>query len=42
MSAQPKEVVEKILSTLGFPATVAEHILEDGVSWTSPPKTPAA
>jgi spoIIIJ-associated protein len=31
MSAQPKEVVEKILSTLGFPATVEQHTLEDGV-----------
>ena len=31
MSAQPKEVVEKILSTLGFPATVEQHNLDDGV-----------
>ena len=31
MPAQPKEVVEKILSSLGFPATVEEHTLEDGV-----------
>jgi spoIIIJ-associated protein len=31
MSAQPKEVVEKILSTLGFPAKVEEHALEDGI-----------
>ena len=31
MPAQPKEVVEKILSTLGFPATVEEHTMEDGV-----------
>ena len=31
MSAQPKEVVEKILSTLGFPASVEEHKLDDGV-----------
>ena len=31
MSAQPKEVVEKILSTLGFPATVEQHNVEDGL-----------
>jgi spoIIIJ-associated protein len=31
MSAQPKEVVEKILSTLGFPATVEQHNVEDGI-----------
>jgi spoIIIJ-associated protein len=31
MSAQPKEVVEKILHTLGFPATVEQHALEDGI-----------
>jgi len=29
MSAQPKEIVEKILGTLGFPATVEEHKLGD-------------
>ncbi|HEY3763025.1 MAG TPA: R3H domain-containing nucleic acid-binding protein [Verrucomicrobiae bacterium] len=29
--AQPKEVLEKILSTLGFPATVEEHQMDDGV-----------
>ena len=27
MPVQPKEIVEKILSTLGFPATVEEHKL---------------
>jgi spoIIIJ-associated protein len=30
MSAQPKEIVEKILTSLGFPATVEEHRLDDG------------
>jgi spoIIIJ-associated protein len=30
MSAQPKEIVEKILAALGFPATVEEHKLDDG------------
>jgi spoIIIJ-associated protein len=30
MSAQPKEIVEKILASLGFPATVEEHKLDDG------------
>ena len=30
MPAQPKEILEKILSSLGFPATVEEHKLEDG------------
>jgi spoIIIJ-associated protein len=29
MPAQPKEIVEKILGTLGFPATVEEHKLGD-------------
>ncbi len=29
MSAQPKEIVEKILGMLGFPATVEEHKLGD-------------
>ena len=29
MPAQPKEIVEKILGTLGFPATVEEHHLGD-------------
>jgi len=29
MSAQPKEIVEKILGTLGFPAVVEEHQLGD-------------
>lgn len=30
MAAQPKEIVEKILGTLGFPATVEEqHIADD-------------
>ena len=31
MPAQPKAVVEKILSLLDFPATVEEHPLEDGL-----------
>ena len=30
MPAQPKEILEKILATLDFPATVEEHKLEDG------------
>ena len=31
MPAQPKEILEKILTSLGFPATVEEHKMEDGV-----------
>jgi len=31
MAAQPKETLEKLLETLGFSATVEEHILDDGV-----------
>jgi spoIIIJ-associated protein len=31
MPAQPKEIVEKILSSLGFPATVETHELEEGL-----------
>jgi len=31
MPAQPKDTLEKILSSLGFPATVEEHQLEEGV-----------
>ena len=31
MPAQPKETLEKILSLLGFPATVEEHKMDDGV-----------
>ena len=31
MPAQPKETLEKILTTLHFPATVEEHKLEEGV-----------
>ena len=31
MTAQPKEIVEKILTLLNFPATVEEHKLEDGL-----------
>lgn len=31
MSAQPKDTLEKILNSLGFPATVAEHQLEEGL-----------
>jgi len=29
MPAQPKDILEKILGTLGFPATVEEHKLGD-------------
>lgn len=31
MPAQPKETLEKILTSLGFEATVEEHKMEDGV-----------
>lgn len=31
MSAQPKATLEKLLQLLGFPATVEEHTLEDGL-----------
>jgi spoIIIJ-associated protein len=31
MPAQPKEIVEKILTSLGFEATVEEHKMDDGV-----------
>src|SRR5881396_2842693 len=31
MPAEPKATLEKILELLGFPATVEEHHLEDGV-----------
>ena len=31
MPAQPKEVVEKILASLGFPATVETHQFDDGL-----------
>ena len=31
MPVQPKETLEKILTSLGFPATVEEHKLEEGV-----------
>jgi spoIIIJ-associated protein len=31
MPAQPKEVLEKILTLLDFPATVEEHKLDDGL-----------
>ena len=31
MLAQPKETLETILTSLGFPATVEEHKLEEGV-----------
>lgn len=31
MPAQPKEIIEKILGSLGFPATIEEHTLEEGV-----------
>ena len=31
MPTQPKETLEKMLSSLGFPTTVEEHQLEEGV-----------
>jgi len=31
MSAQPKEILSKILETLSFPATVEEHHMDDGL-----------
>jgi spoIIIJ-associated protein len=31
MPAQPKEILEKILASLGFAVTVEEHNLEDGL-----------
>jgi spoIIIJ-associated protein len=31
MSAQPKETLEKILTSLGFSATVEEHKMDDGI-----------
>ena len=31
MPAQPKATLEKLLETLGFPATVEEHVLDDGI-----------
>jgi spoIIIJ-associated protein len=31
MPAQPKETLEKILASLGFPATIEEHKMDDGV-----------
>lgn len=31
MPAQPKVTLEKLLSLLGFPATIEEHKLEDGI-----------
>jgi spoIIIJ-associated protein len=31
MPAQPKEILDKILASLGFPATVEEHKMEEGV-----------
>lgn len=31
MPAQPKEIVEKLLGSLGFPATVEEHQFDDGL-----------
>ena len=31
MAAQPKETLEQILNSLGFPATVEEHKLEEGI-----------
>jgi spoIIIJ-associated protein len=31
MSAQPKETLEKVLALLGFPSTVEEHKMDDGI-----------
>ncbi len=31
MPTQPKDTLEKILTSLGFPATVEEHKLEEGI-----------
>lgn len=31
MSAQPKVTLEKLLSLLGFPATIEEHKMDDGI-----------
>jgi spoIIIJ-associated protein len=31
MNAPPKQILEKILASLGFPATVEEHKLEEGI-----------
>jgi len=31
MSAQPKATLEKLLELLGFPATVEEHSIDDGI-----------
>jgi spoIIIJ-associated protein len=31
MPVQPKEILEKILATLGFSATVQEHKMEEGI-----------
>ena len=31
MPAQPKETLEKVLASLGFPATIEEHKLEEGL-----------
>ena len=31
MAVQPKETLEKVLTSLGFPATVEEHKLEEGI-----------
>jgi spoIIIJ-associated protein len=31
MPAQPKATLEKLLDLLGFPASVEEHVLEDGI-----------
>ena len=31
MSASPQDIVEKILGTLGFPATIEPHQLDDGL-----------
>jgi spoIIIJ-associated protein len=31
MPAQPKETLEKVLALLGFPSTVEEHKMDDGI-----------
>jgi spoIIIJ-associated protein len=31
MPAQPKETLERVLALLGFPATVEEHKMDDGI-----------
>ena len=31
MPAQPKAILEKLLEQLGFPASVEEHVMDDGI-----------